>query len=96
MCLGVPGEIVELRPADDPGLLEGRVRFGGITKQVNLSFVPEARVGDWVVVHVGFAISRLDAEEAQETLRYLAELGELSELEQADSEGAGPAEGSGL
>lgn len=72
MCLGVPGRIVEVH---EGGLMRmGRVDFGGITREVCLAYVPEAQVGDWVIVHVGFAISRLEEEEALETLQLLGEV----------------------
>jgi hydrogenase expression/formation protein HypC len=72
MCLGVPGRIVEVQ---EDGLMRmGRVDFGGITRQVCLAYVPEAQVGDWVIVHVGFAISRLEEEEALEALQLLGEV----------------------
>ncbi len=72
MCLGVPGRIVEVQ---EDGLMRmGKVDFGGITRQVCLAYVPEAQVGDWVIVHVGFAISRLEEEEALETLQLLGEV----------------------
>lgn len=72
MCLGVPGRIVEVQ---EGGLMRmGRVDFGGITREVCLAYVPEAQVGDWVIVHVGFAISRLEEEEALETLQLLGEV----------------------
>ncbi len=73
MCLGIPGRIVEIN--DNPLMRMGKVDFGGITREVCLAYVPEAEVGDYVIVHVGFAISRIDEEEAQETLRLLAEMG---------------------
>lgn len=77
MCLGIPGKIVE---TTDAGLMRmGMVDFGGVTREVSLAYVPEAQVGDYVVVHVGFAISRLDEEEAQESLRLLAEVGILDQ-----------------
>lgn len=85
MCLGVPGEVLEVR-SDGDGIVTGRVRIGGVVREVNLSFTPEAGVGDWVVVHVGFSISVLDEGEAQRTLRYLEETARPS--------GAGPADGS--
>jgi hydrogenase expression/formation protein HypC len=79
MCLGVPGKVVSI--ADDPiGMTMGRVSFGGITKQVCLAYTPDAAVGDYVVVHVGFAISVIDEAQAQEVFRYLEEMGELGEL----------------
>jgi hydrogenase expression/formation protein HypC len=78
MCLGIPGEIVETR--DENGLRVGAVRFAGITRQVCLQYVPDAVIGDFVVVHVGFAISRIDREEAERSYRVLEDLGQLSEL----------------
>ena len=81
MCLGIPGRIVEVD--DNPLMRMGKVDFGGVTREVCLAYVPEAQVGDYVIVHVGFAISRIDEEEAKETLRLLAEMGfsTISELE---------------
>ncbi|OGF55342.1 MAG: hydrogenase assembly protein HupF [Candidatus Fraserbacteria bacterium RBG_16_55_9] len=81
MCLAVPGKI-ESVSGDDPLLRTGRVNFGGIIKEVNLAYVPEANVGDYVIVHVGFAISTLDEQEAQRVFGYLREMDELKELEQ--------------
>ena len=79
MCLGVPGKILEMW--DDPtGMKMGRVSFGGIVKEVCLATTPEAEVGQYVVVHVGFAISTLDEEEAERVFGYLEEMGELGEL----------------
>jgi hydrogenase expression/formation protein HypC len=78
MCLGIPGEILEI--SEDQGLRVGKVRFAGITREVCLEYVPEAVTGDFVVVHVGFAISRIDAEEAARTYRILEELGQTAEL----------------
>jgi hydrogenase expression/formation protein HypC len=75
MCLAIPGKIIYAELQNGSRL--GRVQFGGITRQVNLDFVPEAEVGDYVVVHVGFAISRVDAEEAQRTYQLLEEMGAL-------------------
>jgi hydrogenase expression/formation protein HypC len=80
VCLAVPGEVIEVT-VEDPLSRQGRVRFGGIVRQVNLACVPEAVVGDFVLVHVGIAISTVDADEAARTLRYLAELGDLDELQ---------------
>jgi hydrogenase expression/formation protein HypC len=74
MCLGVPGKIVELFEQSD--LPMGKVEFGGIRKEVCLAYTPEAQVGDYVLVHVGFAISRIDEHEAQETLDLLNQLAE--------------------
>lgn len=77
MCLGIPGKIISVE--DNPlGVRMGKVSFGGIVKEVCLAFTPEAQVGDYVVVHVGFAISHLDEEEARQTLELLAELEEIA------------------
>jgi len=73
MCLGIPGEIISIED-DDQQLRRAKVRFGGITRDAYLDLVPDAAVGDYVIVHVGFAISKLDAEEAQQTFDLLAEL----------------------
>lgn len=74
MCLGVPGKIekIETNPS---GQKMGQVSFSGVVREVCLEFVPEAKVGDYVLVHVGFALSCLDAEEANETLSLLQEMG---------------------
>ena len=82
MCLAVPGKILSIEGEDV--LRSGKVNFGGIVKQVNLSYVPEANIGDYVVVHVGFALSIVDEEQAQQVFAYLQSLGELSELEEAE------------
>jgi hydrogenase expression/formation protein HypC len=76
MCLAVPGRIAELLD-DDPVLRCGKVDFGGIMKEVNLSCVPEAGVGDYVIVHVGMAISKVDEAEAREVFEYLRQMDEL-------------------
>lgn len=80
MCLAVPGRILSI-DGEDPILRSGVVDFSGITKRVNLSYVPEASVGDFVLVHVGFAISTVDQEEAAKVFSYLRAMGELTELE---------------
>ena len=80
MCLAVPGKIISIEESD-PLLRSGRVNFGGIVKDVNLGYVPEARVGDYVIVHVGFAISTVDEVEAERVFEYLREMDELGELE---------------
>ncbi|MEW6731348.1 MAG: HypC/HybG/HupF family hydrogenase formation chaperone [Acidobacteriota bacterium] len=80
MCLAIPGEIVNIN-GDDPLTRTGRVNFAGIFKEVNLAYVPEAQVGDYVIVHVGFAISRLNREEAERTFDYLREMDALKEIE---------------
>ncbi len=83
MCLAVPGKLVEIE-GDDPMWRSGKVDFGGILKEVNLGCVPEAEVGDYVLVHVGLAISRVDEEEARQVFEYLREMEELEELEKAE------------
>ena len=80
MCLAVPGKILNI--TGDDVLRSGTVSFGGINKQVSLAYVPEAKVGDYVIVHVGFAISIVDESEARQTFEYLRQMGELGELEQ--------------
>ena len=79
MCLAVPGRITNV--TDDPPLMRrARVEFGGILKEISLAFVPDAAVGDYVLVHVGFAISKIDEEEAGRVFEYLREIGELGDL----------------
>jgi hydrogenase expression/formation protein HypC len=80
MCLAVPGRIVSIE-GDDPLLRSGKVDFSGAVKLVNLAYVPEAKVGDYVLVHVGFAISTVDEDEARVVFEYLRQMGELAELE---------------
>jgi len=84
MCLAVPGKIVEMTD-DDPLMRSGRVSFGGIVKEVNLAYTPEARTGDYVLVHVGFAITKVDEEEACRVFEYLKQMDELAELGDAIS-----------
>lgn len=86
MCLAIPGKVSSIA-GDEPLQRAGRVSFGGIVKEVNLSFVPEAQVGDYVIVHVGVAISRVDEAEAQRVFDYLRQMDELAEL-QSDSTGS--------
>ena len=80
MCLGIPGKILAIE-GEDPLTRKGRVSFGGIVKAVNLAYTPEAEVGDYVIVHVGFAISRIDEDEAKQVFEYLKQIEELSEIE---------------
>lgn len=80
MCLGIPGRLESIT-VEDPLYRAGKVSFGGIQKEVNLAYVPEAQVGDYVIVHVGFAISRVDEKEAMQVFEYLREMNELQELE---------------
>lgn len=75
MCLAIPGKIVSIQDGDSI-LKLGKVSFGGIIKEVSLAYVPEAGVGDYAIVHAGFAISVLDEAEAERTLEILAEMGE--------------------
>jgi hydrogenase expression/formation protein HypC len=79
MCLAIPGKITSVT-GDDPLWRMGKVDFGGIQKDVNLACVPEAKVGDYVIVHVGFALSRIEESEANEVFAYLRQMGELPEL----------------
>ena len=76
MCLAVPGKILAMS-GDDPIMRVGRVDFGGIVKEINLAYTPEAAVGDYVLVHVGFAISVLDEEEAGRVFAHLRTIGEI-------------------
>lgn len=79
MCLAIPGKLVSLDRQSTPAM--GVVSFGGVQKQVCMEWLPEASVGDYVIVHVGFALSRVDEHEALETLRMIEEMGEdLREL----------------
>jgi hydrogenase expression/formation protein HypC len=78
MCLAVPGKIISIS-GEDPLLRTGKIDFGGILKEASLAYVPEAGVGDYVIVHVGFAISRLDEAEANKVFEYLREMEELSQ-----------------
>jgi hydrogenase expression/formation protein HypC len=80
MCLAIPGKIISITAQLDETFRYGKVSFGGIMKQVNLCMVPEAVIGDYVLVHVGVAISRVDEEEAAKTFSYLKEMGEVEEI----------------
>lgn len=80
MCLAIPGKIIAITD-DNPLTRTGRIDFGGIIKNVNLAYVPDAQIDDYVIVHVGFAISTIDETEAAQVFRYLEEIGELDELE---------------
>jgi hydrogenase expression/formation protein HypC len=77
MCLGIPGEVMDIRESD--GIRVGKVRFGGVSRDVCLECVPETKVGDYVLVHVGFAISRLDPDEAARTYQTLMDLAGVEE-----------------
>lgn len=82
MCLAVPGKIISIE-GDDAAFRRGRVNFGGIFKDVSLAYVPEAQIGDYVLVHVGFALSVVDEAEAAKVFEYLRGMGELEELKEA-------------
>jgi hydrogenase expression/formation protein HypC len=77
MCLAIPGKILEISAQLDDTFRTGKVSFGGICKEVNLRMVPDAQPGDYVLVHVGVAISKVDEEEAAKVFSYLQEMGEL-------------------
>ncbi|MCC7263261.1 MAG: HypC/HybG/HupF family hydrogenase formation chaperone [Candidatus Latescibacteria bacterium] len=78
MCLAVPGKLIEITGEDDLSRV-GRVSFGGVVKEINLAFVPQAQVGDYVTVHVGVALSVVDEAEALQVFEYLRQLGEVQE-----------------
>jgi hydrogenase expression/formation protein HypC len=83
MCLGVPGKVVSIESGDNP-MAMGKVSFGGILKEVCLAYVPDVQVGDYVIVHAGFALNQLDEAEAMEVFEILQQMGEVAELEAAD------------
>jgi len=83
MCLAIPGKILSITNQLDETFRFGKVSFGGISKEVNLCMVPEANIGDYVLVHVGVAMSIVDEEEAQKVFSYLKEMGEIEELKDA-------------
>ncbi|TVQ01085.1 MAG: HypC/HybG/HupF family hydrogenase formation chaperone [Balneolaceae bacterium] len=80
MCLAIPGKVISLEPDFDEVNYPGKVSFGGIVREVNFCFLPEAEIGDYVLVHVGVALSKVDENEAMLTLKYLDEMGELDDL----------------
>jgi hydrogenase expression/formation protein HypC len=80
MCLAVPGKIINIG-TEEPLERTGKVSFGGVVKEVCLAYVPQARTGDYVIVHVGFALSIVDEAEAARTFEYLEQIGETGELE---------------
>lgn len=89
MCLAVPGKVIDIQ-GDDPLLRSARVSFAGVIKHVSLTCAPEAKPGDYVLVHVGVAISVVDAKEAEETMSYLRQMGELDGLEPSPIGGGTP------
>lgn len=84
MCLGVPGKVVSIT-RHEVGMQMGHVQFGGIQKEVCLSFLPDIHVGDYVIVHAGFAISQVDEEEAAKTFEILKQMGDLADLSETDA-----------
>jgi len=81
MCLAVPGKIVSVS-GEDPLERAGKIDFSGIFKEASLAFVPEAKIGDYVIVHAGFALSKVDEAEAQKVFEYLRQMEELGELKE--------------
>ena len=81
MCLAIPGKVVSIS-GDDPLTRMGKIDFSGVIKQASLAYVPEVVVGDYVIVHVGFALSKVDEAEAAKVFEYLKQMGELGELEE--------------
>ena len=81
MCLGVPGQVTKIWEHETTGLLMGKVSFSGIGKDVCLSCTPDVEIGDYVIVHVGFAISKVDEDEAKQVFEYLEAMDDLAELE---------------
>ncbi len=88
MCLGVPGKVVEIG-GEQRGLPMGRVEFGGVLREVCLAYVPDIAVGDYVLVHVGFAISKMNESEAQELFGYLEEIDALGRAASHEARGEG-------
>jgi len=84
MCLAIPGKIKSIEMQYNGMVRMAKVSFGGITKEASLEMLPDADIGDYVLVHVGVAISKVDEEEAQKTFKYLEEIGELGDLEDVD------------
>lgn len=80
MCLAIPGKILSIEPQEEDAFKIGKVSFEGIKKNINLSLVPEAKVGDYVLVHVGVAVTLVDEEEARKTMSFLKGTGELDEI----------------
>ena len=85
MCLSIPGKLIEITAQLDETFRTGRVSFDGVVKEVSLTLVPEAKVNDYVLVHVGAAISMIDEEEAKKTFDILKQLNELNDLDTSES-----------
>ena len=77
MCLGVPGKVIEIY--EQNGLRMGKIDFGGVVKEACLAYVPEVEVGDYTIIHVGFALNRIDEEEARQSYELLKEIGAIEE-----------------
>lgn len=86
MCLAIPGQVKEVYTIMDGLVKMAKVSFGGILKDISLEMLPEADVGDYVLVHVGLAISKVDEEEARQVFEYLRQMGELEELNPEDKQ----------
>ena len=80
MCLAIPGKIISIEPIVDPASKKGKVSFGGIQKDINLCMLSDVEIGDYVLVHVGVAIGKVDEEEANKVFSYLKAMGEVEEL----------------
>lgn len=87
MCLAIPGRITSIS-GDEPLSRVGKIDYGGVLKEASLAYVPEAQVGDYVIVHVGFALSCVDPEEANKVFEYLREMQELADLDESAGESA--------
>ncbi len=93
MCLAIPGKLTSIDGQAGDTFRTGKVSFGGIQRDVNLMMIPDAKIGDYVLVHVGVAISIVDEEEAKLTFKYLKEMGELEDLDsELDGGGGSPVE----
>lgn len=82
MCLAIPGKVESITDSADPLARMGRINFGGVIKEASLAYVPEANVGEYVIVHAGFALSKVDEVEAQKVFAYLKQMQELDELQE--------------
>jgi hydrogenase expression/formation protein HypC len=82
MCLGIPGKIIDIYEAN--GLTMGKVDFGGVTREACLAYVPEAQIGDFTLIHVGFALSIISEQEAQETLALIQQIADINDELEAD------------
>jgi hydrogenase expression/formation protein HypC len=82
MCLGIPGKIISIY--EDHGTKMAKIDFGGVSREACIEVIPEAKPGDWTIVHAGFALNLLSEEEAQETLEILEEMSELADFNEGD------------